>query len=156
MENLACSLASYADLLAKRTKMQVVHSSQEVVRNISHVKNAEMILMCDECSMYRLIYSKRKLKPAEKLQLEQALDGCHSLMEQLQNTDIPEHLKDTVFVRQMSCEEPIDYSAKFTDICVYCSAPVALWNDKEQYYPQREGCGDKPQISTSVCTSCHL
>ena len=100
--------------------MQVVHSSQEVVRNISHVKNAEMILMCDECSMYRLIYSKRKLKPAEKLQLEQALDGLSfSYGAQLQNTDIPEHLKDTVFVRQMSCEEPIDYSAKFTDICVY-------------------------------------
>ena len=141
MENLARSLASYADLLAKRMKMQVVHSSQEVVQNISHVKNAEMILMCDECSMYRLIYSKRKLKPAEKLQLEQALDGLSfSYGAQLQNTDIPEHLKDTVFVRQMSCEEPIDYSAKFTDICVYCSAPVALWNDKEQYYPQCEGC----------------
>ena len=39
--------------------------------------------------------------------------------------------------RQMSCEEPIErlyYSAKFTDICVHCSAPVAPWNDKEQYY----------------------
>ena len=36
VENLACSLASYVDLLlAKRTKMQVVDSSQEVVRNIS-------------------------------------------------------------------------------------------------------------------------
>ena len=36
VENLARSLASYADLLlAKRMKMQVVHSSQEVVRNIS-------------------------------------------------------------------------------------------------------------------------
>ena len=66
--------------------------------------------------------------------------------------DIPEHLKDTFFVRQMSCEEPIEklyYSAKFTDICVYCSAPVAPWDDKEQYYPQCEGCGDKPQISNA-------
>ena len=35
VENLAHSLASYADLLlAKRMKMQVVHSSQEVVQNI--------------------------------------------------------------------------------------------------------------------------
>ena len=52
----------------------------------------------------------------------------------------------------MSCEEPIEklyYSAKFTDICVYCSAPVAPWNDKEQYYPQCEGCREKPPISNA-------
>ena len=103
--------------------------------------------------MWRLIYSKCKLKPAEKLQLEQALYGLSfSCGAQLQDADIPEHLKDTVFVRQMSCEDPIEklyYSAKFTDICVYCSAPVAPWNDKEQYYPQCEGCGEKPLISNA-------
>ena len=93
------------------------------------------------------------LLPAEKLQLEQALYGLSfSCRAQLQDADIQEHLKDTVFVRQMSCEEPIEklyYSAKFTDICVYCSAPVAPWNDKEQYYPQCEGCREKPPISNA-------
>ena len=36
VENLTCSLVSYAELLlAKKMKMQVVYSSQEVVQNIS-------------------------------------------------------------------------------------------------------------------------
>ena len=47
---------------------------------------------------------------------------------QLQDTDmIPVYLKEIVFVRQMSCEDPIEnlyYSAKFADICIYCAASV--------------------------------
>ena len=59
-----------------------------------------MMLMCEECSMWRLIYSKRKLKQAENIKLEQALDGMSfSRGAQLQDANIPEHLKDTVFVR---------------------------------------------------------
>ena len=47
--------------------------------------------MCER-SMWRLIYSKRKLKPAEKLLLEQALDGLSfSCGAQLQDVNIPEH-----------------------------------------------------------------
>ena len=53
--------------------------------------------------------------------------------------------KETVFVREMSCEEPIEklYSAKFTDIMCLLFCSSCSWNDKEQYYPQCEGCGDK-------------
>ena len=31
----------------------------------------------------------------------------------------------------MSCEKPTYYSVKFTN-SIYCSAPVALWNDEER------------------------
>ena len=61
----------------------------------------------------------------------------------------PECLKGVVYVRQMSCEEPIEklyYSAKFADICVYCSASVAPWNDRQPHYPQCNGCATKPPI----------
>ena len=73
------------------------------------------------------------LKQNEKKELEKALDGMSfSCGAQLQDSDIPEYLKDVVFVRKISCEDPIEklyYSAKFEDICVYCSGPVPPWSD---------------------------
>ena len=68
---------------------------------------------------------------------------------QLQDADIPAYLQDVVFVRQLVCEEPIEklyYAAKFADICIHCASPVAAWSDNEEYYPQCEGCSDKPPI----------
>ena len=119
--------------------------------SVQHVTNTQMMLMCEECSMWRLICSKRKLKQAGKIKLEQALDGMSfSCGAQLQDANIPEHLKDTVFVRRISCEEPVEklyYSAKFQDICVHCAADeVAPWSDLEPHCPQCDGCSDKPKI----------
>ena len=115
--------------------------------------HADMMLMCDECEMWRLVYSRRKLKQNEKKELEKALDGMSfSCGAQLQDSDIPEYLKDVVFVRKMSCEDPIEklyYSAKFEDMCVYCSGPVPLWSDTEAFYPQCTSCAEKPKIANS-------
>ena len=109
-----------------------------------------MMLLCEECSMWRLIYSKRKLNRWEKANLHHALDGMSfSCGAQLQDANIPEHLKDIVFVCRMWCEEPIyklNYSAKFEDICVHCSGDVIPWSDVEPYYPQCDGCPGKPKI----------
>ena len=117
--------------------------------SVQHV-NTEMMLLCDECEMWRLIYAKRKLKKNEKEELERALaDMSFSCGAQLQDADIPVHLKETVYVRQMSCEEPIErlyYSAKYEDICVYCAASVPPWSDNESHYPQCSNCEDKPKI----------
>ena len=92
----------------------------------------------NKCEMWRLVYSRRKLKQNEKKELEKALDGMSfSCGAQLQDSDIPEYLKDVVFVRKMSCEDPIEklyYSAKFEDICVYCSGPVPLWSDIRRHF----------------------
>ncbi|CAB4040071.1 Hypothetical predicted protein, partial [Paramuricea clavata] len=119
--------------------------------SVQHVKNTQMMLLCEECSMWRLVYSKRKLKQVEKTNIQRALDGMSfSCGAQLQDADIPEHLKDTVFVRRMGCEQPVEklyYSAKFEDICVHCSGDdVAPWSDLEEYYPQCDGCSAKPKI----------
>ena len=121
--------------------------------SVQHVRNAEMMLLCEECEMWRLIYAKRKLKGTEREQLEVSLDYMSfSCGAQLQDADIPVHLKDVVYVRQMSCEDPIEklyYSAKFADICVYCGVSVDPWSDKEPYYPQCEGCREKPPIANA-------
>ena len=100
--------------------------------------------------MWRLIYAKRKLKPAERLQLEKSLDDMSfSCGAQLQDADISTYLKEVVFVRQLSCEEPVEklyYVAKFADLCIHCASPVASWSDTEKYYPQCEGCSGKTPI----------
>lgn len=107
--------------------------------SVQHVRNTEMMLQCEECSMWRLIYAKRKLKPPERLQLEHSLsDLSFSCGAQLQDADIPAFLQDIVFVRQLICGEPIEklyYAAKFADICIHCASPVATWSDKEEFYP---------------------
>ena len=109
-----------------------------------------MHLFSKSIEMWRLIYSKRKLKKNEREDLQGALDGMSfSCGAQLQDADIPMYLKDVVYVRQMSCEDPIEksyYSAKFEDICVYCAASVSPWSDTEPHYPQCSNCEDKQPI----------
>ena len=118
--------------------------------SIQHVKNIDMMLMCDECEMWRLLYSKRKLKAQEKVEVEQGLNGqSFSCGAQLQDSDLPDYLKEIVFVRKLACEDPVErlyYSAKFEDICIHCFGPVDPWSDTEPFYPQCKACEDKTKI----------
>jgi len=41
---------------------------------LQHVKNVDMMLECMECSMWRLLYSKKKLSRHDKKRLQDALD----------------------------------------------------------------------------------
>ena len=92
--------------------------------SVQHVRNAEMMLLCEECEMWRLIYAKRKLKGTEREQLELSLDYMSfSCGAQLQDGDIPVHLKDVVYVRQMSCEDPIEKLL----LCQVCGHLCLLW-----------------------------
>eukprot|EP00731_Ephydatia_muelleri_P010008 Em0005g594a len=43
--------------------------------SVQHVHNAGMMLQCDECALWRLVYAKRKLNSAEKKDLESAIDS---------------------------------------------------------------------------------
>ena len=64
---------------------------------------------------------------------------------QLQDSDLPDYLKEIVFVCKMACDgslERLCYSAKFEDICMHCSGPVDPWSDTEPFYPQRKACED--------------
>ena len=109
------------------------------------------MLMCEECEMWRLLYSKRKLKQQERIELERGLNGLSfSCGAQLQDSDsVPDYLKEIVFVRKLSCEDPVEklyYSAKFEDICIHCSGPVQPWSDNGPYYPQCRACQSKDKI----------
>ena len=118
--------------------------------SVQHVRNCNMMLMCDECGMWRLVYAKRKLKTQERNRLQQALDDMSfSCGAALQDAEIPTELADVVYVKTMHCHEPIErlyYAADFESICVYCAAEVSPWSNKELYYPQCEDCADKAKI----------
>ena len=119
--------------------------------SVQHVRNMEVMLMCDKCGMWHLLYSKRKLNPQEQQELEQSLDGMSFSCEaQLQDCErVPPYLKEVVFVRKMSCEDPLKnwyYSARFEDICIYSSSSVPPWRERDPFYLQCSSCGDRPKI----------
>ena len=117
-------LQKMTDLRSREVKKALFYAS------VQHAKNSGMMLRCDECGMWRLIYASRKLKAQEKQLFEHVLDGlCFSCGSLLQDAELPEGLQDVVFVRSMNCVEPIEalyYSANYVDICVYCSADLPL------------------------------
>lgn len=39
-----------------------------------HVKNVNLVIQCEECEMWRLFFSKKKLSPAFVLQLENIIE----------------------------------------------------------------------------------
>ena len=82
--------------------------------SLQHVKNVDMMLLCDECEIWRLLYAKR-------YQLERELDGlmftCGSALQEL---DLPAFLSE-VYVRNLRCFDPVEklyYSAGYEEICI--------------------------------------
>ena len=120
--------------------------------SVQHVKNTEMMLQCEECGQWQLIYARKKLTRPQKQQLERVLDNISfSCGTQLQDySDLPQDMNDMVFTRNLNCNKPIEklyYSAKFTDICIHCSSEsVSPWNDPKDFYPQCEICSEKEKF----------
>ena len=44
------------------------------VASVQHVCNVNLMVLCEECDMWRLLYSPFKLSPTERKKLENALD----------------------------------------------------------------------------------
>ena len=57
-----------------RPSSQLKQKKLPFSRRKQHVKNIDMMLQCTECKQWRLLFTKRKLKPAEKAQLTNILD----------------------------------------------------------------------------------
>ena len=113
---------------------------------LQHVKNAGIVIQCSECEMWRLIFSKYKLKPDEVNEIQQYLDNynysCGSKLREL----LPEKFSN-VEIRDHSCFETTEklyYSANYEPICVYCGTeqPFTVANT----YPQCTRCSNKPIV----------
>jgi hypothetical protein len=108
--------------------------------SLRHVKNVDMMLECEHCGLWRLLYSQKKLSRKEREELEEALaDFTFTCGAPLQELQLAGKLAE-VYVKDITCEDPIErlyYTAKCPPICVYCAA---------EHYPQCSGCSHKPNI----------
>ena len=87
---------------SKRTKTLPFSAS------VQHVKNADTMLQCDECGMWRLLYCRFKLSKKEQANLQTALqDVSFTCGAQLQNLELPGRLNE-VYTRKISCEQPME------------------------------------------------
>ena len=83
------------------------------------------MLQCDECGLWRFLYSQKKLTKRNRHDLQSILeDISFTCSAQLQDLDLPERLRG-VYSRELSCEEPIEklyYGAKYKPIymCLLC------------------------------------
>lgn len=115
------------------------------VPSIQHAKNTNLMVQCEECLKWRLVYSRYKLSGEKRATLEQEFSfscGC----------DLNDLGLDEVFVRDVTCSDHVEklyYSLGHEPICVYCSEPIAS-EDTDQSdcptYPQCAGCKDLPGV----------
>ena len=105
------------------------------------------MVQCENCEMWRLIFSKFKLKTTQKQQLQQVLGNLlYTCSSKLRDLNLPEEFSN-VEIRDHHCKDPIEklyYSAKFEPICVYCGViePYSV----EGQYPQCQECQSLPPI----------
>ena len=100
----------------KEKKRALLHAS------IQNVRNSGLMLLCEECGMWRLVYSKKKLTKTEAKKLNAAFDGLSfSCGSPLNDLDLDDGLLSEVYVQDLRCGEPVEplyYAADFEDIYV--------------------------------------
>ncbi len=91
---------------------------------VQHVKNSQIMVECSECNMWRIIFSKYKLKKDQRAYLQALLEKyMYSCGASLKDLDLPEEYND-IDIRDHDCYDPIEklyYSAKNPPICIYCA-----------------------------------
>ena len=109
--------------------------------SLQHVKNSQLMVQCTECDMWRIIFSKFKLTPAQRNFLQVTLeDFMYTCGASLRELDLPEEFAD-VEIRDHDCYDIIEklyYSAKNEPICIYCGELQPYTS--EGHYPQCCNC----------------
>jgi hypothetical protein len=74
---------------------------------LQHVKNANLMIECEECGLWRLVYAIRKL--SQRTPLDRALTGMSfSCGTPLKDMDMAPELHDLVYVQTLYCLDPIE------------------------------------------------
>ena len=118
------------------------------VASVQHARNTNLMVQCEECEMWRLVYSKYKLNKSEKSSLQSVFeDFTYTCGASLSDLDLSGRLQDVV-VRDLRCYDPLEklyYSLNRDPICIYCCSERSL-HSPESCYPQCTDCNDKPNI----------
>lgn len=114
-----------------------------------HVQNVNIVVQCEECDLWRLLYSKRKLTPPEKQELQTLLeDVSYSCGATFQELDLPDSLS-CVHILKNNCYDPVEplyYVAGFDPICAYCGCEEVQDLSTSESYPMCDCCKDRDPI----------
>lgn len=109
-----------------------------------HVNNVGLLVQCEECDMWRLLFCKYKLNYQENCELQTALDDisytCGMLFDEL---EFPGRLKN-VGVKDHKCHDHIEklyYSCEFDLICAHCASEDV--EHSLSHLPQCKSCQEK-------------
>ena len=96
---------------------------------VQHARNTDTMVQCDECSMWHLVFSKRKLSVTARSTLQAILeDVSYTCGASLDDLDLPDSLSSVV-IRSHQCGDAIEllyYSAGCEDICIFCATASDL------------------------------
>ena len=130
-------------LTARKTALQ----SLGFTPSQQHVRNVGVLIQCDECGMWRLLFSKQKLNYQELSELERSLDDVsYSCGLSLSELDLPGRLKG-VGVKDHRCNDPTEklyYSCDFEPICYWCASENVP--ESTEYFPVCVGCEGKALV----------
>ena len=146
---------SFTEIFGKSTDEKHRPSLQKSTRrkslpfiaSVQHANNTGLLVQCEECEMWRLVYAPRKLSSADKCKLSECLqEHTFTCGANLSDMNLTENLCD-VCVRDLSCYDPVErlyYSIKnYEPICIYCSSTENLIFDVD-VYPQCKYCTQQP------------
>ena len=124
---------SFSDVLSKETSEEhrpsfkkpnsIRKKSLPFYASVQHVKNAQLMVQCEECNMWQLVFSKHKLNATQRQRLQVILEWhSYSCGAKLSEPELGSELKD-VEIRDHACGDTIKnlyYSAGLEPICIYC------------------------------------
>ena len=101
-----------------------------------HVKNVDMVIQCEECEMWHLLYCRHKLTLQERATFQSILDDtAYTCGATLEDLDLPDRLAG-VTVKDHSCYDMVEklyYSCGYEPICIYCSSEDV--EDSTEFFP---------------------
>lgn len=109
-----------------------------------YAKSTGMVIQCDECRKWQLLYSRKKIVKAQRGKLQEIVEmlsySCGSRLQDIQDTSA--EVNQEVFVKAiLSCISPIEvpyYSSNYEDICRAESDLCA--EDHTKLYPICQWC----------------
>ena len=114
-----------------------------------HALNVGLFVQCEECDMWRFLFSKNKLNYPEVVELGKIIDDVsYTCGVSFSDLELPGRLKN-VCVRDHKCRDPIEklyYSCDFEPICINC----ALQNvqPSAEYFPLCPDCQEQGIVPT--------
>ena len=117
--------------------------------SVQHVKNVNVMVQCEDCLSWRLLFSKRKLTNMQRKTLEAILDdvsySCGASFEDIEFLDGLE----SVCIRDHNCGDPVErlyYSAEYDAVCYYCASKNVTSEVPPDVYPLCRNCISKEHV----------